>query len=543
MSYIPEFHPVKTSGQAGQEPTTTKKSLPSPPRQLGTMTLGCKISFVLVFPHYHLVDSNVEQTAKDIVRDTLATTTFKDFDCKYCKVPHEYKLPLSLKDPNDSGNTKNKLWHVDIDPNARLHDDQNEDLTDRYYAVGVQVISRIFRFHDKTNCPGDKFASPIDGNWIYHNYHERRAQHHWSVEIKAVDDALKTLSRKPNYRVLTNEFTDFKVYVGNNHRGVHMDVARSLLAILTAFERQFDAINITPRIGGGVKGHPAPAASKPDLYHYYSEDLNTVQEKAGETSMPMSSLNTAYLALQGINTGYDVRTFLRIFLKGDLSRVQLQKLIDNDLISHRNTVLDVSRVWDDKLIAYNREYVTKYCMKNPTITFRSHASTLDSAEQIAWIDLCCILTELCYEKDLRHINNWTRKRWAEPHDQYTILSILHHVGGYNNDTFTWYKNLSVPIKDPASKLESPHIPALTAEMEAEVAHSDPLKSTRVPEAVLIGQARHYRSDNVRDKVKHKFDMGLYGKFPKETVIEFMRDHHEKRAFLKSDWQKLILKPE
>ncbi|KAI4723943.1 hypothetical protein E4T49_08329 [Aureobasidium sp. EXF-10728] len=542
MSYIPEFHPVKTSGQAGQEPTT-KKPLPSPPRQLETLTLGCKISFVLVFPRYHLLDFDIEKTAKDIVRNTLATTTFKDFDCKYCKVPHEYKLPLSPKDPNDSGADKNKLWHVDIDPNARLHDDQSEDLTDRYYAVGVQVISRIFKFHDKTNCPGDKFASPIDGNWIYHNYHERRAQHHWSVEIKAVDDALKTLSRKPNYRVLTNEFTDFKVFVGNNHRGVHMDVARSLLAIFTAFERQFDAINITPRISGGVRGQPAPVASKPDLYHCYSEDLNTVQEKAGETSKPMSSLNMAYLTLQGINTGYDIRTFLRIFLKGDLSRVQLQKLIDNDLISHRNTVLDVSRVWDDKLIAYNREYVTKYCMKEPTITFRSHASTLDSAEQIAWIDLCCILTELCYEKDLRHINNWTRKRWAEPHNQYTILSILHHVGGYNNDTFTWYKNQSVPIKDPASKLESPHIPALTAEMEAEVAHSDPLKSTRVPEAVLIGQARHKRSDTVRDKVKHKFDMGLYGKFPKDTVIEFMRDHHEKRAFLKSDWQKLILKPE
>ncbi|CAD0111574.1 unnamed protein product [Aureobasidium uvarum] len=542
MSSIPNFHPVKASARASKETTTIKSPLPSPPRQLETLTLGCKISFVLVFPHYHLVKSDIQGTAKDIVRNTLATTTFKDFECKYCSTPHEYELPLSLKDPNDS-DKRNKLWHVDIDHNAHLHDDESDDLAERYYAVGVQVISRVFKFHNKTNCPGDKFTSPIDGNWIYHNYHERRAQHHWSVEIKAVDDALKTLSRKPNYRVLTNEFTDFKVYVGNNHHGVHMDVARSLLAIFTAFERQFDAINITPRISGGVNGQPAPVASKPDLYHYYSDDKNTIQEEAGESSKPMSSLNMAYLSLQGINTGYDIRTFLRIFLKGDLSRVQLQKIIDNELISHRNTVLDVSRVWDDKLIAYNREYVTKHCMKKPTVTFRSHASTLDSDEQIAWIDLCCILTELCYEKDLRHINNWTRKRWTDPHNEYTILSILHHVDGYNNDTFTWYKKMSVPIKDPKSTIESPHIPSLTLEMEAELAHSDPLKTTRVPEAVLVGQARHKRCDNVRDKIKHKFDMGLYGKFPKETVIEFMRDHHEKKAFLKSDWQKLILKPE
>ncbi|KAG9690348.1 hypothetical protein KCU95_g8896, partial [Aureobasidium melanogenum] len=536
MSPIPKFHPTQTSAQAHRN-ATAGKPMKSPPRKLETLTLGCKISFVLVFPHYHLVNSDIEGTAKNIVRDALVTTTFQDFECIYCSAPHEYKLPVTTDDRSDR--SRNKYWQVDIDPDAHLHDDEFEDLTERYYVVGLQAVSRIFKFHNKTNCPGDKFASPIDGNWIYHNHHERRAQHHWSVELKAVDDALKTLAKKSNYRVLTNEFTDFKVYVGNNHYGVHMDVARSLMAIFTAFERQFDAINITPRIGGGVRGQPAPVASKPKLYDYTSDDKNTIQEEAGEACKPMSSINMAYLKLQKINTGYDVRTFLRIYLKGELNRIQLQKIIDNELISHRNTALDVSRVWDDKLIAYNPEYVS-YCMKKPTIVFRSHAGTLDLSEQVAWMDLCCILTELCYEKDLRHINNWTRKRWDEPHNSYTILSILHHVGGYNKDTFAHYKNVSVPIKDPKSTIEQPHIPSLAAELKAECAHTDPLKETKVPAASLINYAEYRKAENVRDKVRHKFDLGLYGKFPMSTVIEFVRDHHEKKAFFTSEWRDLIL---
>ncbi|KAH0330741.1 hypothetical protein KCU71_g175, partial [Aureobasidium melanogenum] len=493
MPPIPKFHPTQASAQA-QSNATTGKSMKSPPRNLETLTLGCKISFVLVFPRYHLVNSDIEGTAKNIVRDALVSTTFQDFECTYCSAPHEYKLPVTTDDRSDK--SRNRYWQVDIDPDAHLHDDEFEDLTERYYVVGLQIVSRIFKFHNKTNCPGDKFASPIDGNWIYHNHHERRAQHHWSVELKAVDDALKTLAKKPNYRVLTNEFTDFKVYVGNNHHGVHMDVARSLMAIFTAFERQFDAINMTPRISGGVRGQPAPVASKPKLYHYILDDKNTIQEEAGEACKPMSSINMAYLKLQKINTGYDIRTFLRIYLKGELNRIQLQKIIENELISHRNTALDVSR------------YVG-HCMKKPTIVFRSHAGTLDLNEQVAWMDLCCILTELCYEKDLRHINNWTRKRWDEPHNQYTILSILHHVGGYNKDTFAHYKNVSVPIKDPESTIEQPHISSLAGDLKAECTHTDPLKETRVPAVLLINNAEYKKALNVRDKVRHKFDLGLY----------------------------------
>lgn len=540
MSPIPKFHPTQTSSsQTHDRSVLPRKPLNPPPRTLETLTVGCKISFVLVFPRYALANADIEGTAKNIVLDALETTPFIDFECTYCAAPHEYKLPTSSKDLSDGDKARNRYWRVDVDSNAHLHNDEFEDLTDGYYVVGLQVVSRTFRFHDKTNCPGDKFTSPIDGNWIYHNHHERRAQHHWSVELKAVNDALKTLSQKPNCRVLTNEFTDFKVYIGNNHHGVHMDVARSLMAIFTAFERQFDAINMTPRIGGGMRGQSAPLASKPNLYRYISDDKNTIQEEAGKACKPMSSINMAYLKLQKIGTGYDVRTFLRIFLKGDLNRIQLQKIIDNELVSHRNTALDVSRVWDGRLVAYNPEYVS-YCMRKPTIVFRSQASTLDLDEQVAWIDLCCILTELCYEKDLRHINNWTRKRWTEPHNQYTILSILHHVGGYNKDTLAYYKKIAVPMENLESTIEQPHVSGLATQLKAECAHCDHLKETKVPVALLTNCAEYKKAENVRDKVRHKFDLGLYGKFPMNTVIEYVRDHHEKKAFFTSDWRDLIL---
>jgi hypothetical protein len=368
-----------------------------------------------------------------------------------------------MQDPHENDRKQNQYWKVDIDPNAHLHDQEFESLTGRYYVVGIQIISRVFKFHNRTACPGDKFASPIDGNWIYHNHHERRAQHHWAVEVKAVDQALKTLSKKPNYRVLTNEFTDFKVYVGNVDHGVHMDVTRSLMAIFTAFERQFDAINTTTRIGGGVRGEPAPVASRPKLgYKYISDDLTEIQQEAGEGCKPMSSVNMSYLKLQGLESGYDIRSFLRIYLKGDLSRVQLQKFLDNELITHKNTVLDVSRMWDDKLIAYNPEYVSNYCMKKPTVAFRSHAGTLDSTEQIAWMDLCGVLTEYCYLFNLRAVHNWTRRRWTKPHNTYAILNILEHLDGKNNDTYAHYERVMTPINNPEPTLDQAHISCIFA---------------------------------------------------------------------------------
>ncbi|KAI4737387.1 hypothetical protein E4T50_12137 [Aureobasidium sp. EXF-12298] len=541
MTPNPRFHRTQTSTQASNEAAKTEKPLESPPRELKTLTLGCKIGFILVYPRYHIANSDIEGTAKNIVRNALASNTFTGNDCADCKGTHEYKLPVSMQDPHEDDKKQNQYWKVDIDPNAHLHDEEFESLTGRYYVVGIQIISRVFKFHNRTACPGDKFASPIDGNYIYHNHHERRAQHHWAVEVKAVDQALKTLSKKPNYRVLTNEFTDFKVHVGNVDHGVHMDVARSLLAIFTAFERQFDAINTTTRIGGGVRGEPAPVASRPKLgYKYISDDFTEIQQEAGEGCKPMSSVNMSYLKLQGIGSGYDIRNFLRIYLKGDLSRVQLQKFLDNELITHKNTVLDVSRVWDDKLIAYNPEYVRKYCMKKPTVAFRSHAGTLDSNEQIAWMDLCGVLTEYCYLFNLRAVHNWTRRRWTKPHNQYTILSILEHLDGENNDTYAHYERVMTPIKNPEPTLDQAHISCIFAEWEAEKLHSDPLKSTLVPRAVLRNNLYHKMAENVRDKVKHKFDMGLYGKFPMDTVIPFIEDHYGKKVSLKGGWQDLVL---
>ena len=89
-------------------------------------------------------------------------------------------------------------------------------------------------------------------------------------------------------------------------------------------------------------------------------------------------------------------------------------------------------------------------------------------------------------------------------------------------------------------MEQPHISGLAAELKAEIAHCDPLKETRVPVALLIKGTDYRKAENVRDKIRHKFDLGLYGKFPMNTVVGFVRDHHEKKAFFTSNWRDLIL---
>lgn len=111
------------------------------------------------------------------------------------------------------------------------------------------------------------------------------------------------------------------------------------------------------------------------------------------------------------------------------------------------------------------------------------------------------------------------------------------------DTLAQYKKVAVPIKDSESTIEQPHLPVLAAELKAEVAHSDPLKHTKVPEFTLVRCSKYKNAANVEDKIKHKFDLGLYGKFPEDTVMKFVRDYHDKKALSKGEWRDLILHTE
>lgn len=72
MSPIPRFHPATTSSQTHGGNDTARKLINPPPRTLETLTVGCKISFVLVFPRYALANADIEGTAKNIVREALS---------------------------------------------------------------------------------------------------------------------------------------------------------------------------------------------------------------------------------------------------------------------------------------------------------------------------------------------------------------------------------------------------------------------------------------------------------------------------------------
>ncbi|KAI5250796.1 hypothetical protein E4T42_04766 [Aureobasidium subglaciale] len=490
-----------------------------PPRELDSLSLGYKISFVLVFPQFHVTNNDIERTAKDIVRHTLQGVRFWQ-DCKTCKTPYQYSLPVSSLH-RSLNHPVRKYWQVDIDDDAHLHDGDFDKLTDRYFVVGLQVISRAFRFHGDTKCPKDPSAH---SNFVFHDHHGKRAAHHWTKELKAVDEALILLGQRPNYRVITNEFTNFQVYNGNDVAGVHMDVSKSLLAIFTAFERQFDAINITTRIGGGVRGDVAQTS---------------IQQEAGESCKPMSTVNMAHLKVTEESPNYNIPDFLRMLLKSKLTRSQLPGFIDNNRISSLHTALDVSRVWDSELLNKIPEYV-KYCMKKPTIGFRSHAGTLNSEEQIAWIDLCSSLTEFCYQKSTDHVFRWLSVRWHIPHTDYTIMEIMRHIGGIHRTTFEYYRTVSSKVADLDSRLVQPHLADIIADYDRENAHSDPLKETKVVKAILARRVEQTKAENVRDEIKQKFELGLYGKFPEDTVVEFCRTHGEKIAYVRGDHKTLIL---
>ncbi|THY25723.1 hypothetical protein D6D01_04956 [Aureobasidium pullulans] len=406
MSHIPKFHPTTKAAPTHIEGPA--KPLVSPPRKLVHQTVGFKLSYVVVFPRYHAKSIDIEEKAKDIVRNALKDVRFQSPKiCKVCQESHEYSLPVSFEDPNKN-EPKYAHWMVDIDQNAHLEESEYDRLAERCVVVGIQVISRRFLFHRDTPCPGD---------WSPNS----------NTKVLAVNEALLTLSKQPNYRVITNEYTDLKVYTGNGSKGVHLDVAKSLMGVFTAFERQFDTINITSRIGGGVRGRKLSTSGRSKPYTYISGDKTTVEEEAGESCKPMSSVHQSHMAANGRDpAGYDIPTFLKIFLRSKCDRIELQSFLDSELISHLNTVLDISRVWDDKLIEHNPEYV-KYCMKRPTITFRSQSNTHDYARQFAWIDFCGALTDSCYEEDLSKVRNWLHHRWSEPHTKYTINNIIHHI--------------------------------------------------------------------------------------------------------------------
>ncbi|THZ91830.1 hypothetical protein D6C82_09732 [Aureobasidium pullulans] len=468
-------------------------------RKLVHETVGFKLSYVVVFPRYHAKSTDIEEKAKDIVRHALKNVRFQSPKiCKVCQETHEYSLPVSFEDPNKN-EPKYTHWMVDIDQNAHLEENEYDRLAERCIIVGIQVISRRFLFHRDTPCPGDWSPNSNTKVLVYHNYHEKLAAHCWSTELKAVHEALLTLSKQPNYRVITNEYTDLKVYTGNGSKGVHLDVAKSLMGVFTAFERQFDTINITSRIGGGVRGWKPSMSGSSKPYTYISGDKTTVQEEAGESCKPMSSVNQSHMAANGRDPAeYDIPTFLKIFLRSKCDRIELQSFLDSGLISHLNTVLDISRVWDDKLIEHNPEY------------------------------------------DLSKVRSWLHHRWSEPHTKYTINHIIHHIIIMVEENIEYWRQTSARVTHPDSIIMGPYKEELVRRRDAEIPHSDPVKTSKVPKEICRKFNQQNDPENVRNKIKHKFDLGLYGKFPEETVIEFAMDHDEKWALAKGNYNHLIL---
>lgn len=527
----------------------TTEPVRPPPATLSNPTIGITTEIILIFPHADVRNNDPEGTAQSIVRAALSSETF-DEPCSVCKNTHAHKLPLSWEE-QDAEAPGYAEWKVRTAEGVSLQEADFDRLHAFYAVVGVGISSRVFGMYGRTKCPADIVTRDFGRGFVYGDFHGGLAAHPWKRELGFVDRVLEKLGQRAEYRVVVNETTGFRVHVGNGSegpRGLSLDVAVGLLGLFTVFERQFDTISTTKRIGGGVRGkrYP-PVPGRPRLYRYVSEDMSSVQEDAGAGSRPLSAMHLSALdqrqhlmqvpGLKGWATEQHIPAFLANLFFACPDRLSLQAY-DNEKISFRQTVLDITHVWDNDLIDHNIEFV-RFCMQKPTIEFRSHTGTLDFDEQCHWIVLVANLVLSLYSTPKKDVYAYLMNAWDLPHTTYTLPMILKHLQ-VPQETIDYYMTVTAQINDPLGKTLQPHLPRVLAEYDAEKQRTDYLHHTGVP-TTLIGRNREHRSaSNVRQKIKHKFSLGLYGKFGEETVVEFCKSIGEEGERVKGEFAHLVI---
>ena len=507
----------------GMDEKMASKTIPKQPLDL---TAGIEVEFVLV----KFCDENTNpfsqnaEWARRLIHNALSVPLRAR--CATCNAEHHFFLPLNRLNSSDKNY---RGWHIKTDGTVKLKREDRcalpADGRDSVMECGMELTSRILSLNKAYS------TTPSDDGSHTHSVA-------WRDEIKAVlvhlDHAFNTpegrFGERSNTGMFVNSTSGLHDHLGNNGEELPLQTLKNLLSIYVANERQVDSMHAVDRIGGSTL-----------TTHVMNERLagwgllaDTMDSNV--YNQPLSSIFTLLAHRRSRKQHLPVQEWTGSTISKD---VYPQKCFDDpgvkaaafglDKISWIHLIQAAPSLEDlrtlsgtcDHQLTVNLEHLptpgmgieAKLCKK--TVEFRQHASSLQAAEVVAWVDVCAQMMTFAHDNSQDTILGLCAGEWSS--QEHHILDLLTTIGCSDATTQFYFHRLGLTAEDDhwandvCAYEQANAVPSGTL---------DPLQPL-----VLALADDKYRANcpkNVSSRINQKTVLGGYGQLS-ELVVEHLKE--------------------
>lgn len=520
----------------------------------GNLTTGVELEFLLICP---MEDANKIATELDIDLDMapsvmiqrallqprstacsvpgcnerhprhLALNPLEDFDSQVRPLPsYQYRYTgRPASEPLEADPSSREVysgWTVGHDESLDLRDDEeaqyqsfvDADENGLYICHQAEISSRILNVDKPTPNPNPDTRHPHD------------IAYDWRFEIQYVLDTLHLTfnnHNRPGYRCFVNASCGGHVHVGGHDKSQSLHIARGVMCMYTAFERLIDeALTV-----GRISGHDARdfyfempnGVSEGRTYNYPRFQSNKLNGRFGAYCKPFSSalMKKTRWTYKSIERAIAANpqatpaplTEFQVATTRNHVPAWLYRIMDSQNLAELHDVgggdhfcaVNFENLSDDHDDP-KRLHDTKW-----TIEFRAGAGSINAQEVIAWVETCTQIFRVCRGTSSLEISGHIIDRWADP--DYTFHDLLQDIQ-VSRETLAFYRRMT-GLDDYA------HGRARTILRHEDRYVKEPHDLKSIMRLVVQNEYDEKRQFHVREKVRHKFELGLYGKFPKSFV--------------------------
>jgi hypothetical protein len=494
----------------------------TPALDLLNITLGLELEFLLAvntYPEKASHENEDEVWAHTIVRYALSQPMVAK--CAKCGTEHAFQLKVHPTSQSDY-----EHWTVEEDDSLMIVNDEMKPLGDNkeyfhFYAMEVKsrIIQRTRHVHEITYVQEidavlsrlhDFFTGPTRGHQIDKTY------------------------------IVLNSTSGLHIHVGNERYGFPLPTLKKILSTYVANERAIDSLHATSRISG------SRIATEPLEKPFYDRTVNDLHllPVAFNISWSTQFSQNAH-TLKRHRLGYNTRKSClprpndypaTYYPETHMNDSSVSKAVDSFYVGDWLEVIDhapsLKAVQQLQMLSFGRGSLNLRNLapydsddendgefrfwgdRMMTIEFRQHAGSLNSAEIHAWMDfVVSIVTHAHYTPDADY-KALSRTEWLQPN--YGSMDLLKELG-CSLDTKRFYRNKLGATRQSQEPNEGM--------FAADIAEIDlfPADAMIAPllEYVEWKRRQDYHPGNVADRIKEKFRMGDYGKFPDEYLNQLV----------------------
>lgn len=426
--------------------------------------------------------------------------------------------------------TRHSGWDVTTDGTVTLlPDEETTPGTAGYGNYDIELRSRIMNIDKPTPC--------TDAPALEWRHEIERVIHVLNVTFNNPD--------KPGFPLLVNSTCGMHVHVGGQRDWPH--VARGVMGLYTAFERQLDKVFNTYRINGWSAhemygdewdpvaienvnpgrryNYPGSDGALNELSSGYCKGLSRLHISNASRTLHLRRLPHTVMRSPGGSFPFQVR---RAKSDSTFYAAQTQLHIPAWLytVFSTRTVKELQDIWrcfGQKVMQHetvvNFEILGTYPNepnKKWTIEFRGHPGTLDIAEICHWVETCGTMTETCADITAENLADYLITYWADT--DFTLLNLLEHMN-VRSDTLAFYTDMlnTVGPEHYASRKRRRN-------NEHEKLFPDDMCHQGLKELVRVVEDKQFRAkhqNSIEAKTQRKLYAGLHGKFPRQAVADML----------------------